>query len=314
MVDGVMMLDKWGQCCTTWTSGVKHITAGAHEVVYEMKEHGGGANAKVLWDIVPKANCPPDVWAVEFFKNTDLSGHPSKAECTDKIDYQWGSGGPSGMGKKDHFSMRATKTATFDDTSYIFTMRSDDGSRLMVDGSMVLDKWGTCCTTWESPPIDLTVGNHTVVYEMREHGGAAYAELSWQPIPPPIQCPTGQWAVEFFKGTSVAGIPKFSECKDEIDYSWGNGGPPGLGKDDFSLRGVKTEYFQEGSYVFEAASDDGSRIWLDNDMVLDKWGQCCKTWHSAPVHVHEGNHTVVYEMKEHGGGAYARIKWEGTFY
>eukprot|EP01043_Picozoa_sp_COSAG02_P086611 COSAG02_NODE_24028_length_700_cov_0.740433_1_plen_174_part_01 len=75
--------------------------------------------------------------------------------------------------------MRWEGTFEFEDGDYIFSSTSDDGSRVNVDGVLVLDRFSSCCATWTSDPIHLSSGLHAISYEMQELGGQAYATLMW---------------------------------------------------------------------------------------------------------------------------------------
>ena len=53
-------------------------------------------------------------------------------------------------------------------------------SRVFVDGQSVLDHWGECCASWVSDDVPIAAGDHAVIFEFYENGGAAYASLSWE--------------------------------------------------------------------------------------------------------------------------------------
>ena len=49
-----------------------------------------------------------------------------------------------------------------------------------------MDQWGQCCRWWESDNIQFgsTTEETTIVFEMREFGGAAYAHLELHAVQP----------------------------------------------------------------------------------------------------------------------------------
>ena len=91
--------------------------------------------------------------------------------------YDWGDGGPDRMAKsRDNFSVRWTSDVILVAGTYEITVTSDDGSRVLIDGVVVLDHWLECCSTW-STRVSLPAGQHQVVYEYRELAGGASAAL-----------------------------------------------------------------------------------------------------------------------------------------
>ena len=99
------------------------------------------------------------------------------------INFDWGSGapGPAGIGV-DAFSVRWTGSvipATSE--AYTFYTESDDGARLWVNGTLVIDKWqDQGATEYASPTINLTAGVPALFrYEYYENSGGASAKLRW---------------------------------------------------------------------------------------------------------------------------------------
>ncbi|HEX7453665.1 MAG TPA: PA14 domain-containing protein, partial [Polyangiaceae bacterium] len=99
------------------------------------------------------------------------------------IDFDWGSGapGPTGIGV-DAFSIRWTGSAIPATTEpYTFYTVTDDGARLWVNGTLVIDHWqDQGPTEYASPTINLTAGVPALFrFEYYENGGGASARLRW---------------------------------------------------------------------------------------------------------------------------------------
>ena len=80
----------------------------------------------------------------------------------------------------------------------------------------------------------------------------------------------------YFDYTDLSG-PLAERIDQQIDFNWHQTEPvPGTG-DDFSVRwtGVITPQFSE-EYTFTTHADDGVRLWIDGELVIDDW-----TMHSA---------------------------------
>lgn len=110
--------------------------------------------------------------------------------------------------------------------------------------------------------------------------------------------------------------PAFSRVDPFIDFNWGTGSPdPSMGPDDFSIRwegGIVAPY--TGSFTFYTITDDGVRLWVDGQQLIDKWiPQAPKEW-SGTINLVAGQLVPIkMEYYERGGGAVAQLEWEGPF-
>jgi hypothetical protein len=98
-----------------------------------------------------------------------------------------------------------------------------------------------------------------------------------------------------------------------INFNWGDGSPdPALGNDAFSVRwtGSIEAQFTE-SYTFYARADDGARLWINDNLVIDKWiDQGVTEWPSAPVPLVKGKrYNLKMEFYENGGFAQVDLLW-----
>ena len=131
-------------------------------------------------------------WRGEYFANTTLSGIPPlvRDDGAGSLDFDWLRGGPSACGiGTDSFSVRWTRTVSFASGSYRFSVTSDDGVRLYLDGALKLDKWFLQGPTSYTVDVALSAGNHTLSVEYYENTGGATAKFSWAALTSP---PTGE--------------------------------------------------------------------------------------------------------------------------
>jgi PA14 domain len=63
--------------------------------------------------------------------------------------------------------------------AHTFTLTSDDGSRLFVDGALVIDWWSDHTYTSKSATLTLAPGPHTIVVEYYQYYGGARIALTW---------------------------------------------------------------------------------------------------------------------------------------
>ena len=80
-----------------------------------------------------------------------------------------------------------------------------------------------------------------------------------------------------------------------IDFDWGLGSPAdGLGATNFSAawEGVLEAQFNE-PYTFHLISDDGSRLWLDGQKLIDTWSDHAALEATARMNLQAGHHYLV---------------------
>jgi hypothetical protein len=113
----------------------------------------------------------------------------------------------------------------------------------------------------------------------------------------------------------------FTRIDPKIDFSWGADSPaPGIvNPDNFTVRWTGTiEVPSSETYTFYTQGDDGIKLWVNNELVIDTW-TWSKTWHvtQPPIEFGSGDITLTageqYEIKlehyEHGGTAMCILSW-----
>jgi hypothetical protein len=96
-----------------------------------------------------------------------------------------------------------------------------------------------------------------------------------------------------------------------INFDWGYGAPAtGLPTDGFSARWTRTLPFEQGRYRFYASVDDGLRLFVDGDLLINEWRDGSQRQVSAERWLTGGQHTLRVEYYERAGVAAARLSWE----
>jgi hypothetical protein len=180
-LDGALVIDQWkDQPPTTYTAS-RTVTAGSHELKVEYYENGGDAVARFSVT-ADAASCPIGQYKASYFANQTLSGTPATERCESAVDYDWGYGSPSGANVgTDDFSVRWVKTQSFAAGTYTFTVTADDGVRVYLDGSLVIDQWKDQPPTTYTASRYVSAGDHTVSVEYYEHTEVAVARLAISP-------------------------------------------------------------------------------------------------------------------------------------
>ena len=97
------------------------------------------------------------------------------------VDSNWKSGSPRRGIRPDHFSIRWSGTVRTRRAGKIeFFTRTDDGARLWIDDSLIIDDWKSHAVKTARGSIFLAEGPHSIKLEYFENRGGASAQLLWQ--------------------------------------------------------------------------------------------------------------------------------------
>lgn len=97
-----------------------------------------------------------------------------------------------------------------------------------------------------------------------------------------------------------------------VNFNWGTGSPAsGVGADTFSVRWTgQIEPLYSETYTFQTRSDDGVRLWIDNQLIINQWNDHAPTNHTGTITLEAG---VLYDIRmeyyENFGGAVAQLSW-----
>ncbi len=111
-----------------------------------------------------------------------------------------------------------------------------------------------------------------------------------------------------FTGTTVTRVDPI------VDFNWGSGSPDAaIAADTFSARwSGQIEAPVTGTYTFYTVSDDGVRLWVNNQQVIDNWTDHAPVENSGTIALTAGQrYDIRMDFYESGGGATARLLWSG---
>jgi len=115
----------------------------------------------------------------------------------------------------------------------------------------------------------------------------------------------------YFKGMDLRNLV-LTRIDPQINFNWGGGEPdPAVGVDQFSVRwtGEVEAAFTE-TYTFYTNSDDGIRLWVDGQQLVNNWTDHGATENRGKIDLVAGNtYSVVMEFYENGGSAVAELRW-----
>ncbi|RLB68515.1 MAG: hypothetical protein DRH04_06720, partial [Deltaproteobacteria bacterium] len=117
---------------------------------------------------------------------------------------------------------------------------------------------------------------------------------------------------EYYNNTSFSGTPVLTRIDPIVDFDWGGGSPDAsVNSNYFSVRWTgEIMITVSGIYKLATASDDGVRLYVDGNLLIDDWHGHGRTWrYAAPVVLNSGRHQVVFEYFENSGGANVGLYW-----
>jgi hypothetical protein len=302
-IDGRTILDQWYNRTFTRSTTDVYISAGEHLIEVEYYDSSFYATVLVDWQY----HTPSMVWEGSYYRNPNLSGEPAFIRNDQNIKFDWGSGSPDSSIPDNDFSVRWRRSLYLPGGAWQFYTRSDDGSRVFVNGQKVLDQW------WDHPAQSaysnyqsLNAGTHNIVVDFYERGGVASMEFAFWPR---------VWA-EYWDKRDFTGNYR-SEVLNSVSKRWWLGGPHNSWwQDNFSSRFTWPVSLRGGTYRICVNSDDGFRFKVDGTVRFERWrdsvGQTC-----ANIDISAGWRTFQVEHYEAGLLAYLEVTWgraDGAWY
>jgi hypothetical protein len=134
--------------------------------------------AMVLSAVVSLVRGPTGPWRGEWYDNQDYEGDPVIQNAR-KIEFNWGRSSPGvrGIGRDRWSVIWRTCMELEEDTEIRFRIASDDGSRLYVDGDLVVDNWGAHAVRTRTGKIALEAGVHYLRLDYFEASATAEVTL-----------------------------------------------------------------------------------------------------------------------------------------
>jgi hypothetical protein len=245
-------------------------------------------------------------WRGEYFENSALIGFPTVVRNDLDVDFDWGYDAPATTLPADGFSVRWTRTEVFEEGLYRFYATIDDGVRLYVDGDLIIDDWREERRREITADRRLKAGEHSLRVEYYEHSGLALVHLGWDKL---TSYP--DWKGEYWANQGLQGNPVLARNDETLSFDWGVFGPGDpVPVDGFSARWTRRAAFDRGTFRFQAWVDDGVRVWVDDQLILDDWREGGARLIAVDHALVEGEHLLRIEYYEHVGTARIRVWWD----
>lgn len=249
-----------------------------------------------------------NIWYAQYYNNSDLF-EPAIIRRNEPgnpfLNLDWRGGSPGGGIPNDNFSAILTRNQEFANTdNYVFTLTTDDGARLYLDGTLLIDEWRNGAQRTVTKSQSVSKGPHQIKIEYYESTGNARIALSWQ------ASYTG-WVGRYYNNTDRSGNPVIKRDDATLDFDWGLGSPaPEIQTDNFSVDWQRSVNFAvAGNYVFTATVDDGIRVYVDGNPVIDSYGAGNKVV-TGTRNLNAGAHAIQVQYVEYSLNAKIKLEWE----
>ena len=116
---------------------------------------------------------------------------------------------------------------------------------------------------------------------------------------------------EYFNNRNLEGTPALTRIDSQLEFDWPWAPGDGVNVDDFSIRWtgfLKSDQALDG--WLGLSSDDGIRMYIDDQLVIDNWTKGATSMVTVPKNIEKGKkYKVRIEMWEGGWGARAHFRW-----
>ena len=117
---------------------------------------------------------------------------------------------------------------------------------------------------------------------------------------------------EYFNNKNLTGIPFYTRTDPIVDFHWAaEPNVAGMPADNFSVRwtGV-VRPLKTGTYKFKVNGDDGFRLWVNNQLVIDQWQDESVTTLEKNITLTAGKDAAIkLEYYDSGGMAEITMGW-----
>jgi len=156
------------------------------------------------------------------------------------------------------------------------------------------------------------VGSHALMAKAYD---AQFASTASTPIQITVNAPAGGSGTgllgTYFNNMTLSGT-SLTRTDAMVNFDWGSSSPmASINVDGFSVRwtGMVQPQFS-GTYTFYTLSDDGVRLYVNNQLLVNNWTDHSSTENSGTISLVAGKlYPIKMEFYENGGNAIAELFW-----
>jgi hypothetical protein len=271
-----------------------------------------------------------------YFSDADpgvpFPAEPTLTQLDKNINFNWADGSPAKEISKDNFKARWTgNLLPLSDETYTFYVTASDGVRLWINDELLVDSWKDQPVTTHTASLPLQkTGTYSIKLEYYSRTNPASCILQWgstglcrQNIPATqlkaitASCNsngTGLTA-EYFSNSNAAGTfpatPTITKTEPFVFFDWAGAAPTGISTDNFKARfSGFVQALDSGTYTFYVTADDGVRLWVNGQLLVNKWIDQGATEYSGTIKLKQcGKVPILLEYYENGGDAVCKLEW-----
>jgi hypothetical protein len=128
-----------------------------------------------------------------------------------------------------------------------------------------------------------------------------------------VNVPDQNWLGAYYNNPNLDGNPALTQNDGGgfIDRYHPAGERPadGINTENYSIRWTRTEIFTPGTYRFSVTGDDGVKLYVDGEMVINGWMNQPATTYNHDKPLQAGNHVIKLEYYQATGPAQVRLNW-----
>jgi uncharacterized delta-60 repeat protein len=291
-VNGQRLIDKLvPQAATEWSGSIDLVAGQKYNIMMDYFERAGGAKAELRWS-------GPGI-AKQIVPASAFSGGGTTTDTQ----------APSAVPNLRVTNVSDTEIsvvweAATDNVGVAgYELRLDNGNWFMLDPDAL--GW-----TYENLQPNTT---HTIsarAFDAAGNRGPITSVTATTTAPPAANGLRGQ----YFNNMDFTS-PVLTRTDPTVNFNWSTGSPaPGIDADTFSVRWTGRVIARDaGRYTFYTTTDDGVRLTVNGERIIDKMvPQAATTW-SGSVNLFSGgaDYNIVLEYFERAGGASAKLEWSG---
>ena len=144
----------------------------------------GYNNLNITLQVKKDTNVPSSGTGLTYalYNNKTLSGTPLVTGTDPTVNFNWQKGSPAPGLPQDNFSVRwSGQVKPEHSEQYTFYTQADDGTRLWVDGKLLIDDWTNHAVREKQGKIALQADQkYDIKLEYLENGGQAVCKLLWK--------------------------------------------------------------------------------------------------------------------------------------
>ena len=288
-VNGQLLIDKWLDDVAENTGKIMLAAGQKYDIKVEYFENIGGANIKLEWssalqarEVVPTAQL--------YSNNIPVVSITSPANNVS-------------------FIAPAAITINVNATDNVSVAKVDFYNGTTLLGS---DNTSPYSFAWNS----VSVGNYTITAIAVDNLGAFAISTSIAVSVKQDQT-TGSGdglSGNYFNGMNFE-VLRYSGKDAKLNMDWGGGSPnAAVNADQFSARWtgqVQPKY--TGEYTFYINSDNGRRVWVNGQLLIDKWIDDWNIEYSGKITLTAGlKYDIKVEYFENNGGAGIQLSWSSA--